>query len=92
VALLLLDKWYVRLKWKFCRTVGNLWLTLQVDQELPFWEYGLCEGLDEDFFAARGVDVQNLGGAYFVTEFGLCNGQDQAGQDNCNMVMSRFVL
>jgi len=59
------------------------------DQPLNIWEYGTCDLSNQDMFIMRRKDVERLGGASFMTEFGLCDGNDEQGIQECNLVMQR---
>jgi hypothetical protein len=67
----------------FSNTQNLFFLT---DPNLTSWEYGLCDGLDIEYFAMRWNDIEKIGGSWFLTEFGLCDEQDP---QECAMTMNR---
>jgi len=51
--------------------------------------WGLCKVEQVDMFYLRSRDVDRLGGAGFLTEFGLCDGNSTSDEFECTQVMDK---
>ena len=59
------------------------------DSDMNPIRWGLCELEKEDMFTFRSRDVERLGGAGFLTEFGLCDGSTNSSKYECTNVMDK---
>eukprot|EP01116_Phalansterium_solitarium_P023997 TRINITY_DN8650_c0_g1_i1.p1 TRINITY_DN8650_c0_g1~~TRINITY_DN8650_c0_g1_i1.p1 ORF type:complete len:444 (-),score=146.12 TRINITY_DN8650_c0_g1_i1:257-1588(-) len=57
------------------------------DNNMKPVDWTLCNSLQGDFFDVRKGDVKRLGGAGFLTEFGLCDATSPDGIRECTSVM-----
>lgn len=59
------------------------------DSDMNPIRWGLCKLEQDDMFSFRSNDVQRLGGAGFLTEFGLCSGSSDSSVFECTEVMDK---
>eukprot|EP01090_Pellita_catalonica_P023564 TRINITY_DN9788_c0_g1_i1.p1 TRINITY_DN9788_c0_g1~~TRINITY_DN9788_c0_g1_i1.p1 ORF type:complete len:492 (-),score=67.04 TRINITY_DN9788_c0_g1_i1:16-1491(-) len=55
----------------------------------PLWEEFLCDDVYlGDYFLQRSLDVERLGGASLITEFGFCDAMTPAGSQLCEFILN----